>query len=194
MSSSGQYAQYSDEDLVSLLAARDATALAVLSERHAGLAYSLALRILRDPGWAEETVQDVLMRLWNRPEMFDATRGDLRKWLLRVTHNAAVSGLRGRRGTARALNTGPEPLELMAMNGEDPSETAVKSLSAETVRSVLAELPPTQRQALELAYYEGLTQSEIAARTREPLGTVKTRIRLGLQKLKLALEHVGVTE
>lgn len=184
----------SDAELVVMLAAGDTLALEIISGRHAPPVYSLALRILRDPGWAEEVVQDVLVRLWHRPEMYVSERGDLRSWLLRVTHNAAIAGLRGRRGTARTLAAGPEPLELLAQDGDDPSEAALKSLHAEIVRAALSELPPPQRQALELAYYEGLSQSEIATLTGQPLGTIKTRIRLGLRKLKQALEQVNITE
>ncbi|MDQ3856394.1 MAG: sigma-70 family RNA polymerase sigma factor [Chloroflexota bacterium] len=194
MDSSAEYSLRSDEELVLLLAKRDTAALEAVSRRYSRLAYSLALRILGDPGWAEEVVQDVLLRLWRRPEMFDPARGDLRRWLLRVTHNAAIAGLRGRRGTARARDSGPEELAVLPHRGDDPAEAAWKSLQAEAVRAALAELPSAQRQAVELAYYEGLTQIEIAERTGEPLGTIKTRIRLGLGKLRAMLEQTGAVE
>lgn len=194
MESSTRYAERSDEELVLMLGSRDSRALEMLSERYSGPAYSLALRILADSGWAEEVVQDVLLRLWNRPEMYDASRGDLRRWLLRVTHNAAVAGLRGRRGTARAFNGGSEALVLIPHADDDPSESVWKSLRAEIVRRALVELPRPQRQVLELAYYEGLTQTEIAARTGDPLGTVKTRVRLGLAKLRILLANAGELE
>jgi RNA polymerase sigma-70 factor (ECF subfamily) len=189
-----EYAELTDEQLVQMLAAGDAQALGMLSERHARPVYSLALRILRDPGWAEEVAQDVLLRLWTKPELYDSARGDLRRWLLSVAHHAAIDGLRGRRGTARARDGGPEPLDGLAHEGEDPSEAAWRSLRAESVRGALAQLPPPQREAVELVYYHGLSQTEIAAHTGQPLGTVKTRIRLGLQKLKAALDYGEVMD
>ena len=126
--------------------------------------------------------------------MYNPARGDLLRWLLTVTHHAAVDGLRSRRGTARNLDGGSEALNTIAYNGEEPSESAWRHIQAESVRAALAELPPPQREALELAYYGGLSQSEIAARTGQPLGTVKTRIRLGMVRLREALDSVGATE
>ncbi len=194
MAAVGDDKQSTDDDLARALAAGDVIALEVLSERHSRPAYSLALRILRDPGWAEEVVQDVWLKLWKNPALYDASRGDLRRWLLSVTHNASVDGLRGRRGTSVRRDSGADALELARDTGEDPSESAWKSLQAERVQEALAELPPSQRQAVELAYFEGLSQSEIATRTGEPLGTIKTRVRLGLEKLKRSLERVGMRQ
>ncbi len=189
-----EYAEQSDEQLVHLLADGDSRALGVLSERHARPGYSLALRILRDPGWAEEVSQDVFLRLWTKPELYDPTRGELRRWLLSVAHHAAIDGLRGRRGTARAHDGGSAPLDGLAEPGIDPAESAWRHLRAETVRAALTLLPAAQREAVELVYYRGLSQSEVAEHTGQPLGTVKTRIRLGLNKLKQALEGIEVTD
>ncbi len=194
MAAIGDNTGSTDEDLVHALAAGDVSALEILSERHSRPAYSLALRILQDSGWAEEVVQDVWLKLWKNPALYDASRGDLRRWLLSVTHNASVDGLRGRRGTSVRRDGGAVALELARDTGEDPSESAWKSLQAERVQEALAELPPSQRQAVELAYFEGLSQSEIATRTGEPLGTIKTRVRLGLEKLKRSLERVGMRQ
>lgn len=194
MAAIGDNTRSTDEDLVHALATGDVSALEILSERHSRPAYSLALRILQDSGWAEEVVQDVWLKLWKNPALYDASRGDLRRWLLSVTHNASVDGLRGRRGTAARRDGGADALELARDTGEDPSESAWKSLQAERVQEALAELPPSQRQAIELAYFEGLSQSEIATRTGEPLGTIKTRVRLGLEKLKRSLERVGMRQ
>lgn len=194
MAAIGDNTGSTDEDLVHALAAGDVSALEILSERHSRPAYSLALRILQDSGWAEEVVQDVWLKLWKNPALYDASRGDLRRWLLSVTHNASVDGLRGRRGTSVRRDGGAVALELARDTGEDPSESAWKSLQAERVQEALAELPPSQRQAVELAYFEGLSQSEIATRTGEPLGTIKTRVRLGLEKLKRSLELVGMRQ
>ena len=194
MRASAAYADHRDEELVRLLGHGDADALEALSDRHARPAYSLALRVLGDPGWAEEVVQDVLLRLWKKPELYDPGRGDLRRWLLSVTRNAAIDGLRGRRGTANARDGGAAPLDFLSDGADDPSDVAWRNMQAETVRAALQDLPDAQREVVELAYFGGLSQSEIAQRTGEPLGTVKTRMRLGLGKLKRSLQRVFVVE
>lgn len=181
----------SDAELVSKLEGGDQDALGELWERHARPMYSLALRILRDPGWAEEVLQDAFIRLWSNPGAYDPSRGDLRRWLLTLTHHAAVNGLRGRRGTARDRDAGPEPLEFVAHAEEDPAERAAKSLRAESVHEAFSELPPKHKEVVELVYFEGLTQSEVARVTGQPLGTVKTRVRSGLRKLRALLEDAG---
>lgn len=187
------HAQDSDEQLVNTLAAGDPRPLGTLWDRHARPAYSLALRMLRDPGWAEEVVQDVFLRLWRNPGAYDPSRGDLKRWLLTVTHHAAVDGLRGRRGSARARDAGPGPLEGMD-HGEDPADTAWANLRAERVRAAISDLPPTQREVIQLAYFEGWSQSEIASNTGQPLGTVKSRLRMGMKKLRASLDDTGAAE
>ncbi len=187
-----EYEGHTDEELVRGLVLGDARSLEQISVRHARPAYSLALRMLGDPGWAEEVVQDVLLRLWRKPELFDPARGDLRKWLLTMTHHAAVDGLRGRRGTARSFDAGPDALDLLPVQDDDPADSAWRSLQAESVRRALASLPREQREVLELAYYLGLSQAEISRRTGQPLGTVKTRTRLALSKLRDSLRQAGV--
>ena len=190
------YAHDSDEQLVRMLGAGDSEALRAIAERHGQPVYSLALRILGEPGWAEEVLQDVLLRLWEKPERYDPSRGDLRRWLLAVTHHAAIDGLRSRRGKARARSAGPEALDLdlVVDRGEDPSESAWKSVRAESVRAAVAELPAGQREAIELVYYGGLTQAEVAARTGQPLGTIKTRVWTGLRRLRESLAQMGLVE
>lgn len=183
---------WSDEQLVSALRARDADALVVLWERHARPAFALAVRILGDAGWAEEVIQDVFLRLWNNSAGYDARRGGLRPWLLTLTHHAAVDGLRSRRGTARARDCGPAALDVLPWHGDDPDETAWRALTADAVRGALAQLPANQREVMELVYYAGYTQTQIAEQTGQPLGTVKTRLRLGVLKLRELLhEHVA---
>lgn len=184
-------ARYSDEQLVRTLTDGDAAALGVLWDRHARPVYSLALRMLRDRGWAEEISQDVFVRLWANPRMYDAARGDLRRWLLTVTHHAAVDGLRGRRGTAVVRNAGPEGLEFLSQRGEDPADSAWNSLRAESVRAAILDLPSAQREAMELIYFDGLTQAEADERTGQPLGTIKSRVRMGLRRLRDSLSEIG---
>lgn len=186
--------QDSDERLVRLMTDGDSNALGKLWDLHALPAYSLALRMLRDPGWAEEVVQDVFVGLWREPHMYDPSRGGLRSWLLTVTHHAAVDGLRGRRGTARIRDVGPAALDRMVHTGEDPAERAWRNVRAEHVRKALSELPPAQREAMELVYFGGLTQAETAEQTGQPLGTVKSRLRLGLKKMRDSLAEIGATE
>lgn len=189
-----EHTQVRDEQLVRTMAEGDENALGALWDRHARPVYSLAHRILRDPGWAEEVVQDVFVRLWSDPRKYDPSRGELRPWLLTVTHHAAVDGLRGRRGTATNRETGPESLEFMPFGGEDPSESASNSLRAESVRTALLELPSEQREVMEMVYFGGFTQRETAEKTGQPLGTVKSRLRLGMQKLRSLLTEIGPSE
>ena len=189
-----EHAQAGDAKLVRPLADGNAEALRALWDRHARYLYSLSYRILRDSGWAEEVVQDVFMRLWKNPQKYDPSRGELRTWLLTITHHAAVDGLRGRRGTATAREAGPEMLDFLAHRDDDPSDSAWNSIRAESVRDAVSELPPEQREVMELIYFSGLTQREISERTHQPLGTVKTRLRLGMQKLRGSLAEIGTAE
>lgn len=184
--------QPSDEHLISMLVTGDSNAIDMLWDRHARPVYSLAVRMLGDSGWAEEIVQDVFYRLWSNPGMYDSSRGDLRRWLLAVTHHAAVDGLRGRRGTARAHDNGPHSLEMLPYSGETPGTSVWRKLRAENVRAAMLNLPSAQREVIELAYFQGLTQMEIAQRTGQPLGTVKTRLRLGQQKLRALLDRIDI--
>lgn len=172
--------------------ARDEHAFAVLYDRYIDLVYSASLRVLGDAGLAEDTSQDVMVRLWRRPETFIAERGRFLSWLMSVTRNRAVDELRAR-GRRRRREGGPlgEPDEaaepLFASDPVDPQWSAELHEDQAAVRRALTALPGDQRLALELAYFGGLTQQEIATHLHEPLGTVKTRIRLGMQKLRRSL-------
>ncbi|MGB4862736.1 MAG: sigma-70 family RNA polymerase sigma factor [Tepidiformaceae bacterium] len=182
-----------DEALMLAIASRDEHAFAVLYDRYIDLVYSASLRVLADTGLAEDTSQDVFVRLWNRPETFIAERGRFVSWLMSVTRNRAVDELRAR-GRRRKREGGPlgEPDEaaepLFSVEAVDPQGSAELHEEQLRVRKALMGLPGEQRQALELAYFGGFTQQEIAAQLREPLGTVKTRIRLGMQKLRKSIE------
>jgi len=178
----------SDEDLVDCLAARDVAALNELYGRHAQATFALALKLLGEREQAEEVVQESFLKLWWRPETFVRQRGRFLPWLLGVTHHRAVDLLRHRQIEARRRSDA-DTLHVVDVAPEaDPESSAWEHARAETVSRALASLPREQRQALELAYYRGLSQSEIARTLREPLGTVKTRIRLGMQKLRDSLE------
>jgi RNA polymerase sigma-70 factor (ECF subfamily) len=178
-----------DEALMLAIAAHDEHAFAVLYDRYIDLVYSASYRVLADAGLAEDTAQDVFVRLWNRPETFIAERGRFMSWLMSVTRNRAVDELRarGRRRKREGSSLG-EPDEaaepLFSADPIDPQGSAELHEDQMTVRRALMALPGDQRMALELAYFGGFTHPEIAARLHEPLGTVKTSIRLGMQKLR----------
>lgn len=171
-----------DEDLLRRIAARDPAALASLYDRYAPLVYGLARRIVRDDGQAEDLVQEVFLRVWYRPEVYDRGRGTFRAWLLSVAHHLAVDVLRRRRREVSYQD------KLAGPGTTDPIEAAVDQIEGAAVRSLLGRLPADQRRVIELAYFEGLTQREIAERLGEPLGTVKTRLRLGIMKLRALYE------
>jgi RNA polymerase sigma-70 factor (ECF subfamily) len=180
-----------DHDLAVSLAARDESALAELYDRYGGLAYSLALRILRDPGRAEDVVQDAFLKLWNGAARFDESRGSLRAWLVTAVRNRAIDLLRGRSLHERQeLALQPD----VASSKAGPDELAAWAEERAAVRAALAELPEEQRQAVLLAYFGGLTQSEIADVSGVPLSTIKGRMRLALEKLGAYLKERGVVD
>ena len=178
-----------DEGAVGRMARGDDTALADLYDRHARPVYSLALRILQDTGEAEDVVQEVFAQAWRQASRYDASRGAVAAWLLTIARSRAIDRLRARRSRPDQKTAGQRPGEMHDV--ADPSTLAdVQLVSAEQVarvRAALSGLPVLQRVALELAYYEGLTHAEIAERLEQPLGTVKTRIRLAMLKLRDAL-------
>jgi len=164
------------EPLVRRLASGDTDALGEFYDLHAGLVNALALRILRDSSDAEDVVQEVFVQAWRQASRFDASRGTPEAWLCTMARTRALDRLR-RRASRREEREETAPA---------PSATP-RSAEAIAVRDALAGLSEDQRRALELAYYEGLTQTEIAARLGEPLGTVKTRIRTAMIRLREVL-------
>ena len=183
------YVLLGDEALIERLVRRDVRALDTLYGRYSRPVFSLALKILGDREIVEEVVQEVFLRLWTRAASFDPARGKLLSWLLTITHHRAVDELRRRRsqpevdGLDEQLASAEEP-------ASDPSETYAQIEDKEAVQRALARLPETQRRPIEMAYYGGLTQVEISQTLNEPLGTIKTRMRLGMQKLRVLLaEH-----
>ena len=172
-----------DRALIARIERRDAAALGELFDLYGPRLNGVAARILGDTSEAEDVLQEVFVYVWRAAATFDGRRGSVLAWLLVATRSRAIDRLRasrsGTRGRLRPLDGAPE-----AASSED-IESGVAGREWETLcRSVLRELPEDQRRALELAYFEGLTQQEIAERTRTPLGTVKTRVRLGLMKLR----------
>ena len=169
----------SDAALVARIVQRDESALAALYDRYAGMLSSVLNRILRDTQAAEETLQDIFYQLWRNAGQFDASRGSLPGWLLVIARNRAISRLR-RHNPA----SGEELLENTVVLPTNLESSIAQQQMVGKVRGAMESLPKEQRAALELAYFEGLTHSEIAARTGDPLGTVKTRLRSALETLK----------
>ncbi len=173
-----------DVQLLQAIGRGDQEALLVLHRRYVNLVYSMAWRVLQDVGLAEEVTQDIFLKLWRKGHQYDAARGRFSSWLLSVTRFAAIDRLR-REGRQ------PRPAELGT--GDDDNSDALERLlptdhasweRGQHLRLVLAQLPPDQRQIIELAYFGGLTHSELAEYLGLPLGTVKGRLRLGMEKLR----------
>jgi RNA polymerase sigma-70 factor (ECF subfamily) len=170
-----------DGALLSALRSGDESAMAPLYDRYSSIVYSVALRVLTDTAAAEDVLQEVFMQLWRNPDRFDANRGALAPWLAVIARNRAIDALRKRH---------PETDidDVVVSVHPDLAGQAERSRAVEKVRGILDGMPAPQRAALEMAYFEGLTHTEIAAKTGEPLGTVKTRIRAGLIALRKAFE------
>jgi len=165
-----------DSSLLSMVQQGDEQAMARLFERHSKLVYSVALRVLRDPAAAEDVLQEIFMQIWRTPPNFIEARGSLGGWLAVVSRNRSIDLLRKKRPTESVDDV---PLA----SPYDLAKEAEQNLMLERVRILVAELPDEQRKALEMAFFEGLTHSEIAEKTGCPLGTVKTRIRSAVQTL-----------
>lgn len=175
----------SDErKLLERVAARDAGALRTVYDRHGARAMAIALRILRSQPEAEEIVQEVFLEVWKRAATFDVARGTISSWVASIARSRAIDRLRSRGTadrTAAQLATEPPPA------APSPLEDVEQRIWRDKVGAALTTLPEDQRAVLEQAYFEGLTQREIAERTGQPLGTVKTRVRLALEKLAALL-------
>ena len=181
-------ANLSDEALLSLVARSDEEALAELYDRFGRPAYALAVRILRDAGLAQDAVQDAFLAAWRTAAGFDARRGSASTWLMTLVHRRAVDVVRreDRRRTEQ-LDDAP-----VAASESTDEEASIRE-QRRAVQAALARLPPDQREALELSYYGGLTQSELSERLGIPLGTVKSRVFAGLARLRDLLGEAGTT-
>lgn len=172
-------------DLAASLRARDPRALEQLYDRLGRRAFGLAYRILGDGGAAEDAVQEAFLTIWNQAERLDSSRGRVESLLMTVVHRRSIDLLRSRRGRGARL----QPLDFDAVDERASAvlEAVSDQLTLDAVRVALEGLAPEQREAIELAYFEGLTQVEIAEATSVPLGTVKSRLRLGLGRLRTTL-------
>jgi RNA polymerase sigma factor (sigma-70 family) len=177
-------AHLSDEALVALVARADEAALAELYDRIGGSAYGLAFRILRDNALAEDAVQEAFLGLWRTAGSFVPERAKASTWILTLVHRRAVDVVRReQRRRTQPLEDAPEPVTGSA------EQAAWTQLERERVQAALTQLPDAQREAIELAYYGGFTQSELAERLGEPLGTIKSRMFTGLARLRELLDE-----
>jgi RNA polymerase sigma-70 factor (ECF subfamily) len=186
-----------DEALIARLAAGDRSALGLLYDRYAGPVYALVLRIIADRQAAEDLLQEVFLRVWQRAATYQATRGRPLTWVLGIAHNLAIDEVRRRQRRPQGVEERDDATVdslLAAMPSEEPgpAEQAWERLCRAQISAALEQLPPAQRAIIELAYFEGYTQSQMAERLGEPLGTVKTRLRLGMQKLRELLQRQGL--
>jgi RNA polymerase sigma factor (sigma-70 family) len=182
-----ELAHLSDEAVLALIARADEQALSELYRRFARLAYGLAFRILRDDALAQDAVQEAFLGVWRSAGRFTAERAKPSTWLLTLVHRRAVDLVR------REERRRTEPLQpdSEAADSEAPDEAELLN-ERQTIREALRKLPPEQREAIELAYYGGYTQSELAERLGQPLGTIKSRMFTGLGRLREALEETAV--
>ena len=168
-----------DAALIARLRAGDQNAMSDLYDRYSAVVYGVALRVLGDTMAAEDVLQEVFLRLWRNPQSFDPKRGRLAPWLAVIARNRAIDALRKRPAEE-------DIAELPISTGVNLEDKAAQRLAIDKVRAVLAGLPPEQRRTLEMAFFEGMTHTEIADKTGEPLGTVKTRIRSALLAVRKA--------
>jgi RNA polymerase sigma-70 factor (ECF subfamily) len=169
------------------VAAGDVAALRTLYDQHAPRAMAIALRILHNPDEAEDVVQETFLELWRRSSQFDGSRGGAVAWIVTIARSRAIDRLRAS-GTAERALRGAAAADLMPTPFPSPADQTEGRREEGRVASALAALPAEQRETIELAYFEGLSQSEIAAKTGNPLGTVKMRVKLAINKLAGLLE------
>ncbi len=179
-----------DESLIRLIVEGQSTALGILYDRYGRLVFSLALQVTSDAAVAEEITQEVFLQIWNKANTYQAAQGKVTTWITSVARHRAIDSLRRKgarpEGHQVVFESGEEPELVDPVGVEDQVELTQRSL---TIRLAIAQLPPEQQKALALAYFKGLTHQEIAEQTGEPLGTVKTRIRLAMIKLKQILAN-----
>ena len=189
MKSSAEYASYEDETLIRLIAQAQEAALTQLYDRYNRLVFSLALAIVNDRATAEEITLDVFMRVWQKAGTYRPDQAKVSTWLTHIARHHAIDILRRRSVRLDQYTVQWDDATSSAdSSGHGPQESAEISLRRERVQTALASLPAEQKQALTLAYFSGYTHQQIADLLRQPLGTIKTRIRLAMQKLR---EHLG---
>ncbi|HEX3240385.1 MAG TPA: sigma-70 family RNA polymerase sigma factor [Solirubrobacterales bacterium] len=173
-----------DEELMPLIGEKDPEAFEVFYDRHGGAAYSLAYRIVGERAAAEDVTQEAFISLWRSGARFDSTRGSVRSWMLSIVRNRAIDFLRSKAGKAPKLTFDDDSILEQRPSEQLTEDEAMRHETASEVRGALGELPGDQSKVIELAYFGGFSHSEIARMLGVPLGTVKGRMRLGLEKIR----------
>jgi RNA polymerase sigma-70 factor (ECF subfamily) len=173
-----------DEELMPLIGEKDPEAFEVFYDRHGGVAYSLAYRIVGEKAAAEDVTQEAFISIWKSGARFDRARGSVRSWMLSIVRNRAIDALRSRAGKAPKLTFDDDAILEQRPSEELTDNEAMRRETATELRGALGELPGEQSKVIELAYFGGFSQSEISRMLGVPLGTVKGRMRLGLEKIR----------
>jgi RNA polymerase sigma-70 factor, ECF subfamily len=181
-----------DEDLLTLVERGDAEAFEVVYDRHSRVAYSLAFRLLGDRQAAEDLVQDAFLAVWRGAGGYSVARGSVRNWMLSILHNRGIDRLRALGAMSRRQEA-LQQVELRRPDEPDAAALGIQRAMAGSVREEMSALPAEQHQVLDLAYFGGFTQNEISEMLDVPLGTVKSRMRLGLERLRRGLGASEVT-
>lgn len=186
------YESLDDHQLIQRVSEVDKDALEALYLRYQTRVYSLAMFMLKQPALAEEVTQDIFLNIWLKAGSFNAERGQPKGWIMSVAHHKIVDLIRSRRRTI--VNTDPadyETLDLLPAGGASTETQVEQTLERERIMRALATIPESQKEVIMLAYFGGFSQSEMAERLDQPLGTIKTRVRLAMQKLRTVLENDG---
>jgi len=173
-----------DEELMPLIGEKDPEAFEVFYDRHGGAAYSLAYRIVGERAAAEDVTQEAFISIWRSGARYDQARGSVRSWTLSIVRNRAIDALRSKAGRAPKLTFDDEAILEQRPSGDLTDDEALRRETAHEVRGALGELPGEQSKVIQLAYFGGFSHSEIAEMLGVPLGTVKGRMRLGLEKIR----------
>ena len=184
------YDALDDHQLLARVSAQEPNALDALYSRYASAVYSLAMFMLKDTGLAEEATQDIFLNIWLKSGSFKPDRGQPKTWIMSVAHHRIIDLIRSRRRTtAITVAADSEDLERIPAANLPIDEQVERKLERERIQKSLATLPEAQREVIRMAYFDGYSQSEIATLLNQPLGTVKTRVRLAMQKLRLVLQE-----
>lgn len=183
------YQELGDHQLMYRVAMAEKEALEALYTRYSSSVYSLAMFMLKQEALAEEVTQDIFLNIWTKASSYKAERGEPKSWIMSVAHHRIVDVIRSRRRTQNVTDPGAyDRLETLPSSRISTEEEVERRIEREYILEALDTLPPEQREVIMLAYFEGYSQSEMAKILNQPLGTVKTRVRLAMKKLRVALE------